>query len=119
MRVTLGSFAQSGIEFQLGTDLTEAVETAIHHYTGKLRSGRRPVPPPPPQFFSSGVSTDFGTGTSTPAGVDLELTLDSETEAMLRREAMRYGTDVEAIAAHSVMVYLAELDFLSNRSRSV
>lgn len=115
MRVTLGPFAQSGIEFQLGTDLTETVETAIQHYAGKLRSGRRPIPPP--QVFSSGVSTDFGTGTSTPAGVDLELTLDSETEAMLRREAMRYGTDVEAIAVHSVMVYLAELDFLSNRSR--
>ncbi len=42
MRVTLGPFAQSGIEFQLGTDLTETVETAIQHYAGKLRSGRRP-----------------------------------------------------------------------------
>jgi hypothetical protein len=117
MKVTLGPFAQSGIEYQLGADLTEAVETAIDHYTGKLRSGRRPIPPP--QVFGSGVSPDFGTGTSTPAGAELDLALDSETEAMLRREAMRYGTDVEAIAAHSVMVYLAELDFLSNRSRPV
>jgi hypothetical protein len=65
------------------------------------------------------VSTDFGTGTSTPAGIDLDLALDSESEAILRREAMRYGTDVEAIAVHSVMVYLAELDFLAGRTRPV
>ena len=44
---------------------------------------------------------------------EIESTLDSQTEAVLRREAMRYGTDVDAIAAHSVMIYLAELDFLS------
>jgi len=102
----------------MGTDLAGAVETAIHHYTGKVQSQRRPVSPP--QFLSTNTSTDFGTGTSpSPAEElqELELTLDCETEAILRREAMRYGTDVNVIAAHSVMVYLAELDFLSSGSR--
>jgi hypothetical protein len=112
MRVTIGEFASSGIESQLGTDLTEAVETAVHHYTSRLRSGRRPVAPP--RFLSNGVSPDFGTGTS--PGRELELSLDSDTEAILRRLAMRRGTDVDAITAHSVMIYLAELDFLSTSS---
>ena len=42
MKVTLGTFARSGIEAQLGTDLAETVETAVHHYTGKIKSGRPP-----------------------------------------------------------------------------
>ena len=32
---------------------------------------------------------------------------------------MRHGIDVDAVTAHSVMIYLAELDFLSGASRAV
>ena len=119
MRVTLGTFARAGIEAQ-GTDLAETVKTAISHYAGKLESGRPPMPPP--QFLGTSTSTQFGTSTSTqtrPEVVEIELTLDSQTEATLRREAMRHGVDVDAITAHSVMVYLAELDFLSASVRPV
>jgi hypothetical protein len=119
MRVTLGTFARSSIEAQLGTDLAETVEAAVHHYAGKVKSGRPPVQPP--QFLSTGTSADFGTSTSTSARREFKevaFTLDSETEAVLRREAIRYGIDVDAIAAHSVMVYLAELDFLSAASHT-
>jgi hypothetical protein len=119
MRVTLGTFTRLSIEAQLGADLAETVETAVHHYAGKVKSGRPPIRPP--QFLSTDTSPDFGTGTGTSTSTDrelkeLDLTLDCETEAVLRREAIRYGTDVDAIAAHSVMVYLAELDFLSAAS---
>jgi len=114
MKVRLGKFAQSGVESQLGTNLTEAVETAIRHYTGKLTYGRPPTPYP--QFLGTKASQDFGTHTSASDEV-IELNLDSGTEALLRREAMRHDTDVNAIVTHSVMVYLAEIDFLSGRSR--
>src|SRR5262245_39699058 len=102
MRVTIGAFARSGIENQLDAGLVETVETAILHYTGKLQSDRRPIAPPP--FLGTSASADFGTGTNTPAQEleALELKIDSETEAVLRREAMRCGTDVDAIAQHSV-----------------
>jgi hypothetical protein len=113
MRVKLGTFARLGIESQIGTDLANAVEAAILHYTDKLASGRPPLPPP--QFFGTGASPDLGTGSSIGAELEeIELALDSQTEATLRREAMRHGTDVNAVAAHSVMVYLAEVDFLSS-----
>jgi hypothetical protein len=116
MKVTLGPFARSGIESQAGANLVETVETAVRHYTDKVTSRRSPLPYP--QFLGSDTSQDFGTPTSVAGELEeIELRLDSETEAVLRREAMRYDTDVNAIAVHSVMIYLAELDFLSTRSR--
>jgi hypothetical protein len=120
MRVTLGTFARSSIESQLGSDLAETVETAVYHYTRKVKAGRPPVPLP--QFLGTGPSPDFGTSTSTSNSrgrEELELTLDSETEAVLRREAIRYGTDIDAVTTHSVMIYLAELDFLWADAQSV
>ncbi len=116
MKVTLGQFACSGLESQVGTDLTAAVETAIRHYTGKLTYGRPPQPFP--RFLGTERSQDFGTDTSAENELEeLEVALDFQTEALLRREAMKYDTDVDAIATHAVMVYLAELDFLSAPSR--
>jgi hypothetical protein len=115
MRVTLGPFARSGIEQQLGAGLKETVETAVRHYANKLTLGRPPLSYP--QFLGTDGSQNFGTTKSTADELaELELKLDSETEAILRREAMRQNTDVGAIASHSVMVYLAELDFLSTSS---
>jgi hypothetical protein len=116
MNVTLGPFARSGIESQVGANLVETVETAVRHYTDKVTSRRASLPYL--QFLGTDTSRDFGTPISV-AGEpeEIELRLDSETEAVLRREAMRYDTDVSAIAIHAVMIYLAELDFLSIRSR--
>jgi hypothetical protein len=116
MRVILGKFARSGLESQVGADLTAGVETAIRHYTGKLTYGRPPQTFP--SFLGMSGSRDFGTHSADEdEPVVLEVALDFQTEALLRREAMKYDTDVDAIAAHSVMVYLAELDFLSAPSR--
>lgn len=117
MRVTVGNLARTGIESQLGTDLTETVETAIRIYTGKLTYGRPPLPYP--IFLGTDRSRDFGTHTPPSSNHDdeIELTLDSQTEALLRRESMKLDMSVDAIATHAVLVYLAELDFLSAPSR--
>ena len=93
---------------------------AVNHYTLKIESGRPPLAPP--QFLGTSTSSQFGTSTSARADQELEeieITLDSHTEALLRREAMRHGINVDAVTAHSVMIYLAELDFLSGASRAV
>ncbi len=116
MRVTVGKFARTGIESQLGTDLTETVETAIRIYTGKLTYGRQPLTYP--SFLGTDQSRDFGTHPSPSRDHDeIELTLDSQTEALLRRESMKLDMSVDAIATHAVLAYLAELDFLSAPSR--
>ena len=103
MKITLGTFARTGIETQLGPDVPAAVQAALAHYAGKLRSGRLPlkVPhtsPEPP---------------SRDQRLALELAVDSETEALLKEEAARQGTSISQLAVHTVLVYLAELDFLA------
>jgi hypothetical protein len=45
------------------------------------------------------------------SGTDLELIVDPEIQAALEREARESdGMSVEQIAAHAVLVYLADLD---------
>jgi hypothetical protein len=109
MRIALGTFACNGIEAQLGGDLGAAVQAALCHYAGKLRSGRPPIGPP---GFARPVS-------AADTAVALDLTVDTETEALLEREAARQKTSVSQLAAHTVLVYLAELDFLSAPTRPV
>ena len=109
MKIAIGSFARSGIESQLGSDVRGAVQAALSHYAGKLKSGRPPIAPP--QFLPEQPLPD--------AKEAFELSVDAETEALLEHEAAKLGTDVSRLAAHSVMVYLAELDFLAAPSRPV
>lgn len=109
MRVALGTFARSGIEAQLGVDVATGVHAALCHYAGKLKSGRAPVAPP--QFLLEQVSSD--------TEVAFDLPVEPEIEAVLEREAARQGTDTSQLARHTVMVYLAELDFLAAPSRPV
>ena len=108
MRVALGTFARSGIETQLGNDVAGAVQAALSHYAGKLKAGRPPVVPP--QFYAEPLAESERV---------IDLAVDTETEALLEREAAKYGTDVSHFAAHTVMVYLAELDFLASPLRPV
>lgn len=106
MRVSLGTFARSGIEAQLGDDLSSAVQAALSHYAGKLKAGRPPIGLP-------GFCRVSG------AGVDLDLSVDLETETLLKEEAERQETSLSQLASHTVMVYLAELDFLTTSARPV
>lgn len=109
MRVALGKFARSAIEAQLGGDVVGTVQAALSHYTGKLRSGRPPIELP--RFCRETAPGK--------AEVAFDLAVDPETEALLEREAAKQKTSVSLLAAHSVLIYLAELDFLAAPSRPV
>jgi hypothetical protein len=108
MKVALGKFASSGIETQLGPDISAGVRTATFHYVAQLRAGRPPTPFP--RFLAKDLSP------SEP-GVDVELTVDAETEALLLREAQRQRTTPSELVAHAVLVYLAELEFIGAAPR--
>lgn len=103
MKISLGTFARSGIEAQLGDDLDATVQAALCHYAGKLKAGRPPLDPP--RFSREPVAS---------TAVNLDLAVDSETEELLEREAARQDTSLSQLVGHSVLVYLAELDFLSS-----
>jgi hypothetical protein len=103
VKVPLGTFACNGIESYLDADIAAGVRAAISDFTQRLESGRAPVELPRTPL--EGVSAE-------PA-VAVDLDLDERTWQLLRREARRQGTTVSRLAAHSVLIYLAELDRLS------
>jgi hypothetical protein len=108
IRVALGKLACSGIETHLGDDIASGTRQALFHYARKLKAGRRPVAPP--HFLDDRDPRE-------PA-VAFDLTVDPETEAVLEQEALRQRTTIGRLAAHTVMVYLAELEFLGVAPRA-
>lgn len=102
MQVAVGSFTRQGIEERLGPDLPAGVEIALLYYVGKLRSGRGA--PEFPSFLQSA-------GFEEPIA-EVELNVGPEVERALSDEAERQHTTVDRLAAHSVYLYLAELDRL-------
>jgi hypothetical protein len=100
MQVALGPFVRQGIEDRIGPDLPAGVEIALLYYVGKLRSGRGA--PRFPSFLQNG-------GFEAPVE-EVELNVGTEVERVLSLEAERQHTTVDRIAAHSVFIYLAELD---------
>jgi len=109
MQVVVGPFARQGIEDRLGPDLPAGLEIALLHYVGKLRSGRGA--PSFPSFLQS-------TGIEGPVA-EVELNVGPEVEEVLSSEAERQHTTVDRLAAHSVFLYLAELDRLEAEGRAV
>jgi hypothetical protein len=104
MQVAVGSFTRQGIEDRLGPDLPAGVEIALLYYVAKLRSGRGA-----PKFPSFLQNTGFEGPVS-----EVELNVGDEVEEMLSIEAERQHTTVDRLAAHSVFIYLAELDRLES-----
>ncbi len=102
VKVALGKFACSGIESQLGDDIPAGVRAALFYYAGKLEAGRRLAPFP--RFLDDRGAPEVG--------LSFDLAVDAETESLLEREAVRQRTTLNQLVAHTVMVYLAELDFL-------
>jgi len=102
VKVALGKFACSGIESQLGGDIPAGARAALLYYAGKLKAGRRLAPFP--HFLDDQGAPE--------AGLSFDLAVDAETEGLLKREAVRQRTTLDQLVAHTVMVYLAELDFL-------
>jgi hypothetical protein len=104
IRVQLGKLACSGLEEHFCADLAGGARRALIHYAYKLRVGRPPVTPP--RFL----------GDAPPPAVEFELKLDPETEAALEQEALRQRVSSGRLAAHAVLAYLAELEFLGATS---
>ena len=100
MMVGLGPFLRQGIEDRLGPDLPAGVEIALLFYVGKLSSGRG-APSYPSVLQNAGFEDPVA---------QVELDVGPEVEAMLCGEAERQHTTVDRLAAHSVFLYLAELD---------
>lgn len=109
MKIAIGAFARSGIESELGSSLPDAVQAALCHYCSKLQSGRRPISPP---GFLAGSGSEEGETV-------LDLPVDPEIETILAREAELRGLPLDRLAGHTVLVYLAELDFIGATSSSV
>jgi hypothetical protein len=103
VKVPLGTFACNGIEANLDADIVAGVRAAVSDFTQRLESGRAPIalPKGPLEPLSAEPTT----------AVDLDL--DERTWKLLQREARRQSTTVSQLAAHSVLVYLAELDRLT------
>ncbi len=97
MQVAVGPFTRQGIEERLGPDLPAGVEIALLYYVGKLRSGRGA-----PRFPSFLQNASFEGPVS-----EVELNVWPEVERVLVVEA-----------AHSVFLYLAELDRLEDEGRA-
>ncbi len=103
VKVDLGTFACNGIEAYLDSDIAAGVRAALNDFTERLESGHSPLSLPEPPLDAVPAE---------PA-VAVDLPLDERTWHLLRREARRQGTTVKQLAAHSVLVYLAELDRLT------
>ncbi len=105
MRIRIGKTAQEGIDAHVGGDPVAAARAALRFYADRSSSG---VVRPPTFLRPCRGSRQ---------GQSLELALDSEVEALLRREAVTASLTAEDVAAHAVLVYLAELDAVSMRPR--
>lgn len=92
-----------GVEAHWGSDLAIGVREALAEYTRRLGSESPPLAMP--RFAASALQ-------SQPEKA-LDLPVDEETWVVLEREAARQGTTASELAAHSVLVYLAEIDRLT------
>jgi hypothetical protein len=100
VKIALGKTACMGIKAHLGPDVPAAVEVALSNYTRRLASTSPPLGTPP----------RWSEGPRSRPEVAFDLPVDEKTRATLEREAARQGTTVSQLAAHSVLLYLAELD---------
>jgi len=107
MRVPLGAMACAGVRAHLGGDMAAAAEKSVFHYASRLAAGRRPAQIP--GFLTDEPLPD-------PVLV-VEVALAPDLEELMEREAERQGVSLERLAAHAVLVYLAELDFLNAPGR--
>lgn len=102
IKVTLGDFAQTGLESYFAGDVRSGVRAALVHYLQRLRGGRPPLGPP--LFLDE----------SQPGASLREYcaAVGADEEAVFEQQALRRGTTVEGLARHAVLLYLAELELL-------
>jgi hypothetical protein len=98
LKIELGKFAGSGIEELFGADLAVGVQAALTHYTRRLSSNLKPVPAPQFDWPSVDATAVF------------DLAVPPEVEAALEKDAREQQMPVERILLHAVLVYLADLE---------
>lgn len=103
MKVALGTFACSGIEACLDTDVRSGVEVAVSDFAQRIDAGRAPVGIPRLAREASGDER----------ARSVDLSVDERTWMVLEREAARQGATLSQLVTHSVLLYLAELDRLT------
>lgn len=103
MKFAIGTFACTGVEAHLDPDLLSGLRVALEEYAQRLESGKPPIAIP--RFRRDAVPS--------PAMVEFELPVDGRTLSALEREAKRQGATVSQLAAHAVLVCLAERDHLA------
>lgn len=108
VKVPLGILACNGIEANLDADLVTGVRAALVDFTQRLESGHPPVDLP---------RTPLEPLSAEPVRA-VDLSLDERTWQLLQQEARRQDTTISQLAAHSVLIYLAELDRLTPPSNS-
>ena len=89
-----------GVEAHLGSDLSVGVRAALTEYTRRLRSDTPPLPIPRLARDASPAE----------AARVIDLPVNAEIWEALEREAVRQDATVSELAAHSVLLYLAEID---------
>lgn len=105
MKVTLGKFARSGIESQVGGDVAAGVQAALTHYASRPDSVRASLPAP--RFLRELLSSEQ-------EGL-VELKIGPAMLRCVEWEAQRQSRTVDEIAEHAVLVYLADLDEAATR----
>lgn len=101
MKVLLGPLAKSALESRVGSELPLAINAALDYYVQRIAGDRPPAPVP-----------DFLVA----HGTQLEVRVDERVEAALVAVAEGQGVGVPELAAHAVLVYLAELTPASDRA---
>lgn len=103
MKVALGTFACSGIEACLDTDVPSGVQAAVSDFARRIATGKAVAGIP---SLARGDSSDE-------QARPIDLSVDQRTWMLLEREAARQGATLSELVTHSVLVYLAELDRLT------
>jgi hypothetical protein len=103
VKVRLGKFTRAGLERREGSCLEESVRAAVVEFVDRLERGHLAISPP--AFLPPGRE---------PA-TEIEVSLDPAVEATLRSEAIRLQTGPDRLAAHAVMIRLAELESLESK----
>jgi hypothetical protein len=100
VKIVLGKFACFCLKTRFGSDVTTGAQTALRHYTRRLKSQREPAVIP---AFCRGRVPDG-------AEAEFDLAVEPEEEAILEKEARRQAVPMEQLLSHAVFVYIADLD---------
>lgn len=87
----------------MGPDVPAGIQIAVGEYVRRIESGVQSI----------GLPRFAGEAPEASSAVSFDLLVDEHTLAVLTREAARQGASVSEIAAHSVLLYLADLDRLT------